>query len=135
MEKTEAGFPTSSSDRVLQLRALDTDVDRLGLGGLELGLRLEHVCPGCNAARIPVLRQFEDLLVGGDRRVQKLLLGIERAELKIVLCQLRPERASGPLRGLPRSPGRLPRSPPPCGEPGPRGLVPRRQRRATGSQK
>ena len=38
-------------DGVLELRALHADVDRLRLGGLELGLRLHHVGLGRHPAR------------------------------------------------------------------------------------
>ncbi len=76
---------------MLELRALDAHVDRLGLGGLELGLRLDHVGLGRDPARVPVLRQAEELLEGGDRLVEELFLGVHGAELEVVLRQLRLE--------------------------------------------
>jgi len=45
---------------VLELRALHAHVDRLGLGGLELGLRLYHVGLGRHTARVPILREAEE---------------------------------------------------------------------------
>jgi hypothetical protein len=76
---------------VLELRALDAHVDGLGLGGLELGLRLHHVGLGRHPAREPVLGQAEELLEGGDGLVEQLLLSVQGAQLEVVLGQLRLE--------------------------------------------
>ncbi len=47
---------------------------------------------GSDAACIPILDQFQRLLVLGDRRIEKLLLGIKRAGLEVVQSQLRVHR-------------------------------------------
>ena len=76
---------------MLELSALDAHVDRLGLGGLELRLGLHDVGLGGDSIREPILRQAEKLLEVGDRLVQQLLLGVEGAQLEVVLGQLRLE--------------------------------------------
>jgi hypothetical protein len=72
---------------VLQLGALHAHVDRLGLRSLELGVGLHHIGLGSHAAGVLVFRQLERLLEGRDGRVQQLLLGIEGAQLNVVLRQ------------------------------------------------
>ena len=70
---------------MLQLRPLHAHVDRLGLRGLELRVRLKHVSPRCDARVVPVLRQLPGTSVGRHRLVEERLLRIEGAELEIVL--------------------------------------------------
>jgi len=62
---------------VLELRALDAHVDGLSLGGLELGLGLHHVGLGRHPTPEPILGQAEELLEGGDRLVEQLLLRVQ----------------------------------------------------------
>ena len=86
-EKVEGGFPMRSRYGVLQLRPLHAQVDQLGLGGLQLGLGLEDIGLSRHTAAIAVLGQLQRLLVGRDRRLEKLPLGVNRSQLKIGLGQ------------------------------------------------
>ncbi len=72
---------------MFQLGALHTQVDQLGLGGLQLGLGLEHIGLSRHTADITVLGQLQSLLVGRDRRLEKLPLGVNRSQLEIGLGQ------------------------------------------------
>ena len=72
---------------MLQLGALHADVDHLRLRVLSW----VSACTTSACEATPphtVLGELERLLVGGDGRVEQLLLRVERAQLEIVLRQL-----------------------------------------------
>ena len=72
---------------MFQLRALQADVDGLGLRGLELGLRRGDVGAGVDALRVAVLRHFQGAhVVRDDPRVQPLLR-VRDAQGKVSLRQ------------------------------------------------
>ena len=73
---------------MLHLSPLHADINRLGLGRLKLRFGGKNGSPGSHTARVLVLCQFEEFLIGGDGRFQKLPVGVECAELEVVLGQL-----------------------------------------------
>ena len=73
---------------MLHLGTLDAGIDRLGLCALKLGLGLEDVRPGGDTAPVTVPGQLQALAEGGSRHVEQFFLGVEGAELEIVLNQL-----------------------------------------------
>jgi hypothetical protein len=85
--KGESGGGLADQKRygVFQLGPLHVQVDRLCLGGFELGLRQEHVRLGSHPACVPVPGQVKRLLKAGNRRIKELFLSILDAEQEIVL--------------------------------------------------
>ncbi|MCY1401635.1 hypothetical protein D9M71_167580 [compost metagenome] len=83
------GHADQHGDGVLQLCTLVLEVDRLGFGALELGGGLGHVGAGDDAGLVLVLGQLQRPLITGDGRFQQALLGIQHAQLQVVLRQLR----------------------------------------------
>ena len=69
---------------MFELRALDAEVGGLRARGVELRFGLRDVLVGRDAGVMPDLCQLERLLIGEHRRIQKLLLRIQHAKLKIV---------------------------------------------------
>jgi len=69
---------------VLELGALNFDVDGLGASRFELSLSLRNVNCGGEAAAIARLRKVESFLVGDDGGVEEFLLGVEATEGEIV---------------------------------------------------
>ena len=74
-------------DGVLEGGALNADVDGLRARGFEDGFRLGDVHGGSQTAVKTAFSQIERLLVGHDGGIQKLLLGVEPAQLKIIAGQ------------------------------------------------
>ena len=72
-------------DRVLELRALDADVDRLRLRALELRLRLHDVDARRDAGGVAVLRELERALVRRDRFLEHAALHVGDAQAEIAL--------------------------------------------------
>ena len=73
---------------MLILGASDLDIDCLCASCLKLRSGLLDLQIGSKPACIPVLDQLQCLFILRYGRVQKLLLGIERASLKVVQGQL-----------------------------------------------
>ena len=69
---------------VLELRALDAQIDRVSSRGLELRLRLRHVAARGNASVVAVRRQIERLLECLDRVLEQRRLRVEGADLEVV---------------------------------------------------
>lgn len=70
--------------------ALHADVDGLCLRGLELSLCEDHVGLGGDPGRIAVLGELQRPVVGDHRRLQQLLLSVERRKQEIVLREFGP---------------------------------------------
>src|SRR5437867_11322237 len=89
--KTEGSgrFANQSCNGMLVLGPEHSDVYCLGTGCLQLRLGLLDVNLGGNSSLKPALVQLQGLLILCDGRVQKLLLGIEAARLKVEHSQLR----------------------------------------------
>ena len=73
---------------MLQLGALDSDIDQLRLRGVELGLGLRHVAIGGDAAGVAVAREHEQLLVGLDGCLEQVDIAIDSVQLEVVLGEL-----------------------------------------------
>ena len=72
-------------DSVLKLGTRDVDVDGLGAGLVQLGLRLGNIR---SVARPPLKRSWSVADSAGiaDGAVQELLLGVQPSELEVVHC-------------------------------------------------
>ena len=87
IESNGGGFSNQQRDGVLELGALHADFNRLRLGGLQLGLGLEHVRPRSNAAGVSIVGQVQRFLKVRGGCVEELSLRVEGSQLKIVLRQ------------------------------------------------
>ena len=109
---------------MLQLGALQFDVDRLRLGGLQLGLRGRDIGPGVDALGVPVLRDLQETDVVLNLPRIEVLLALRNAQGEIRLSQqgvnAEARQTRGPRRWLPPPPGRPPR----CVARSPTGQIP-----------
>ena len=76
--------------------AMDVDIGSLHLRCLELRARLGHVRERRGAAVVAILGKLQSALEGLDRVVEKLALGVGRAQIEVIECELR-------VQGKPRS--------------------------------
>ncbi|MNP08417.1 hypothetical protein D3C76_1004850 [compost metagenome] len=76
-------------DGVFQLGALPDQVDQVGLGAFQLGLRLGYRVLARDAGTVLVLGHFQRTLIGLDGGLEQALLLVEHPQLQVVLHQLR----------------------------------------------
>ena len=74
---------------MFQLRPLHAEIDSLGLGRLQLCIRLGDVDPTGDTGLIAVPGNLQRALVAGDGLIEQSLLGIIDAQLEIALHQRR----------------------------------------------
>ncbi len=74
---------------MLQQRAARLDIGQLRLGVGKLGLRPAHIQAGGDALVVPVIGEVQRLAIDGDGVGQQLGLGIQAAQLQIIVGQLR----------------------------------------------
>jgi hypothetical protein len=91
------GDADQQRDRMLELRALHADVDRLRQRALQLRVGLDHVGARADPGAVAVLGQRQRFLERLRRVLEQLALRIEHAQLEIVRRQLRLQRE--PRRG------------------------------------
>ena len=77
-----------TGDGMLKQSALRLDIGQLRLSGGQLRLRLAHIQAGGDALVVTIIGELERLVVHCDRVGEKLGLGIQPAQLQIVIGQL-----------------------------------------------
>ncbi|MNH14988.1 hypothetical protein D3C79_745930 [compost metagenome] len=83
------GLAQQHGDSVFQLRALPHQVDQVGLGAFQLGLRLGYRVLARDAGTVLVLGHLQRTLIGLDGGLEQALLLVEHPQLQVVLHQLR----------------------------------------------
>ena len=89
---------------MLQLRALNADIDGLRPRRFELGLSLGDIASRGDAGVVAIRGELGRTLEGLDRRSQQLAFGIERPQLEIIGGDLRVHAQSDTLEIRPHSP-------------------------------